>query len=474
MQAPVRGAAGTDRRLLLFGALAAAGVLAAVALGPAAPAPFIVACGLAGLAGIAAIATRVSPAWMVSLGIVAAPMAGNWGFVGIPGALAPDRFLLLAGVVAALARVPALRGLPEPRVRAAHWFFAAYLAYGIGSALIVGTLLIDTVYQVERLGLTALGCFLVAPVVFARRQDRLILLWSLTGLGAYLGLLAIVEIVAPALAFPPFVADASVARNLGRARGPFLESGLNGFAMFTSALAAAVLYVTAPGPWVRRVAPAVVLLCALGILLTLTRTVWLGSAAGVVAALALTPRLRHLLVPALVAGAVLVLIAFAFIPGLAGSATDRAGNQQTIWDRQNLNRAAVGMLLDQPLVGQGWSRFSAVANDFFWQADGYPIGVSRAKTGAHNLPLAIASELGLIGIALWTAGMIAALWAAFTGPIPREVEPWRVAFIALAVHVAVMIMVTPAHHPFVLLITLVWAAIAAGPNSLQPGSGRVP
>jgi O-antigen ligase len=222
------------------------------------------------------------------------------------------------------------------------------------------------------------------------------------------------------------------------------------------------------------VAPTVVGLCALGILLTLTRTVWLGSAAGILAALALTPRLRHLLVPTLVAGAALVLVAFAVIPGLASSATDRAGNQQTIWDRQNLNRAAVGMLLDRPLVGQGWSRFPAVANDYFWQADGYPIGVSRAKTGAHNRPLAIASELGLIGITLWAAGMIAALWAAFTGAIPRDVQPWRVAFIALTVHFLVMIMVTPAQHPFVLLITLVWAAIAAGPNSLQPGTGRVP
>lgn len=451
----------------------ALGGLAAVSLvRPVAPLPFVLLCAAAALVGLAAIAVRIAPAWLLSLGIVVAPMAGNWELVGVPGTLAPDRMLLLAGVIATLARVPAVRDLPEPRVRASHWIFAVYLAYGLGSAVVVGSIFSDTVFQLERLGLTALGCFLVAPVAFARPEDRRILLWCLTGLGAYLGVLAVVEIVAPALVFPAFITDPGIARHLGRARGPFLEAELNGFAMFASLLAALILHSGSVSVRERRVALAVVALCALGILLTLTRTTWLGAVAGGLAALIATPSLRRYLLPSVAAGVAMVLVALAVIPGLAASVTDRASNQHTVWDRQNLNRAAMNMVLDKPLTGHGWNRFSAVANDYFWQADTYPLGVAKAKVGAHNLPLAIASELGLIGVTLWAAGMIAAFWEGLTGRIPPSVRPWRIALIALVVHYVVLVLVTPARHPVIALFLLVWAAIAAGPRSLQPGTGR--
>ncbi len=459
-------AAGAGAVLLAVAALAAIG-----ALQPIAPTQFVLGAMVAALAGVTAIAGRVSPAWLLSLGIVFTPMAGNWEMIGFPGTLAPDRILLLAGVIATLARVPAVRDLPEPRVRTSHWLFAVYLAYAIGSAVIVGTLLSDPVFQLERMGLTAFGCFLVAPVAFARPEDRRILLWCLAGLGGYLGVLAVFEIAAPGLVFPSFITDPSVQRHLGRARGPFLEAELNGYAMFVALIAALILRAISTAPRERLIALLIIGPCALGILLTLTRTTWLGAILGGVIALAVTPRLRHLLLPAVVAGAVLVLGAFAVIPGLSDSATNRAGNQQTLWDRQNLNRAATNMLMEKPLTGHGWNRFASVANSYFFQADDYPLGIVKAKVGAHNLPLAVASELGLIGATLLLGGLLVAFWEGLTGPAAPDIQLWRVGLIALAIHYLVIMLLTPGRHLFLLITLLIWAAVCAGPRSLQPREG---
>ncbi len=470
-QAPLRRPARAGGHLAIAGAGAAAAFLllaATVILRPIAPGQFLVLAFLAGIVGIAAIAARVAPAWLISIGILFVPMAGNWELVGVPGTIAPDRVLLLAGVIATLARVPAVRDLPDPKFRAAHWLFAVYLAYALGSALVVGTLFSDSVFQLERMGITALGCFLVAPVAFARPEDRRILLWCLAGMGAYLGVLAVFEIAAPGLVVPHFITDPSIARHLGRARGPFLEAELNGFAMFVALVAALVLYANSKIPRERALALLVVAPCALGILLTLTRTTWLGAVLGVLVAMLVSRQLRPYLLPAIAAGVLLVIGAFAVIPGLQASASDRANNQGTVYERQNLNRAALNMMLDLPLTGHGWNRFASVADEFFWQADDYPLGVTKAKVGAHNLLLGIGSELGLIGIFLWAAGLVAAGWAALTGPIPPELRAWRIGFVAIAVHYAIVVLFTPARHPYLLLTVLVWAAVAAGPNSLQP------
>ncbi|UUY03511.1 O-antigen ligase family protein [Svornostia abyssi] len=462
--------------VLIAGAVAVIAVplLAAAATRalPVAPPLFLLACGLAGVLGLAVIATRTAPAWLLSLGLVLSSMAGHWDYVGLPGILAPDRLLLVTGVVATLARVAPVRDRPGPALRPSTWAFGLFLACALGSAIFHATLLIDPVAQLDRMGVTAIACFFVAPVAFARESERRVLAWSLVALGAYLAVTALLELTAGGLVVPGFIADPGITRHFGRARGPFLESEADGYAMFACLIAALIARHGTTSPRLRAFTLAVIALCALGIVLTLTRTAWLGAILGAFAALALTPSLRRYLPAAAAAAVVVVLGAFALIPGLSAAAGERAGNQETLWDRQNLNTAAVNMVLDQPLIGHGWNRFSAVANDYFWQAESFPLSVARAQTGVHNLLLAKASELGLIGAALWLLAIILALREGLTGPAPGDLGQWRAGLLALSVFYGVLVMVTPAAHPFELLVLLLWAGVAAGPAALDAGRSR--
>lgn len=452
---------------LALGAVVVAAVVVGAGLRVVGPGEFVLAAALAGAIGVAAIATRTSPAWMLSLGIVLSSMAGHWELVGIPGPAAPDRLLLAAGIIATLARVPAIRGVPEPRIRPSHIVLGIYSAYALGSALFVGTLLFEPVQQFDRMGLIAFGVFLVAPVAFARESDRRILLWALVGMGAYLSVTALLEVLAPPLVFPRFIADPSITRHIGRARGPFLEAEINGYAMFAALIASLIARTLTTSPRARTFTLLVAVGCALGILLTLSRGIWLGTLLGALVGVLMTPGLRRYLLPGLAGLALLVGAAFAVIPGLSERAGDRVGNQQTVWDRRNLNAAALSMVADRPLLGHGWNRFVAVADDYFWQGDEIPLTAANAKTGVHNRALAIASELGLIGLVLWAAAVVLALADGLLGPRPPALQPWRAGLAALAVAYGTLLMTTPAAIIFLLVLLLAWAGVAAGPRALQ-------
>ncbi|UUY03510.1 O-antigen ligase family protein [Svornostia abyssi] len=442
------------------------GLLAMAAAGAIAPRHFLITCGVAGAAGFIAIATGTRPAWLISAGVVLSTVAGHWELVGLPPLVTPERILLVGGVLATLLRVPAVRDVPHLRLRPSHWALMVFAAFAAASALAAGALG-DPIEQLDRIGLPAFACFLAAPVAFATVQDRKILLGCLTALGAYLGVLAVVEIIASGLVFPAYIADPGVSRHLGRARGPFLESEVNGFAMFACLVAAMLLRRGTVVGWQRRAAEIVVTLCVVGIVLTLTRAAWAGAAAGAVAAAAASPQLRRVALPLAAAALVVVIAVFAVIPTLTDRASERATNQETVWDRQNLNRAAVNMFLDAPLTGKGWNSFQTVGDDYFWLADTYPLNTVRARTGMHNLVLARLAEVGLIGAGLWLLASALALLDGLLGP-PRgsDLDAWRVGLLALVTCHVVLIMVTPAAHPFQFVLLFTWAGIAAGPKVL--------
>ncbi|MBJ7331724.1 MAG: O-antigen ligase family protein [Solirubrobacteraceae bacterium] len=442
-----------------------------VSVAPMTTARFTGISWLAAAAGLLAIATRVEPARLLTVGLVLTPMAGNWARLGLPPMVAPDRLLLAAGIVAVFGRTLTTAGTPLPRWRAVHTAMALYLAVVVASALAVGTFFSDPVRLVDRGGLLAFGAFAVAPVAFATARDRRFLLWGLTLLGAYLSVTAVLEITAPQLVVPSFIVDPSYTTHAGRARGPALEASANGLALFSCGMAALILRGLEDRPRVRALLVAVVVLCALGVLLTLTRSVWIGAITGTVVAMLAARELRPWLLPTLLAGAVAVALAFTVIPGLESSADSRASSQTTVWDRQNLNTAAVNMFLEQPLVGQGWDTFGRVANGFFWQGDDYPLTVNQT-TGAHNVVLARASEIGLIGVTLWAAAIILAIVAGLTTkPATPDLRPWRLALIAMSVFVLVLVMLTPAAKVFTFILPLMWAGVAAGPGAISEHEG---
>jgi O-antigen ligase len=403
------------------------------------------------------LAWQVNPAYIFAAAVVLAPLAGNWQVLGVPGALGLDRLLLVVAVSVALLRELLAKRESRLRLEPVHWVLAAAIVYATGSALTAGTLAeSDSFFRLLQIyGLLPFLAFLTAPLVFRHRRDREILLIAFVGLGAYLGLTALFETVGlDALVFPKYILNPNYGTHFGRARGPFVEAVTNGTALYVCAVAAAIAYTSWQRPGKRALAAGVCGLCLLGTLLTLQRSVWLATLLATIVAMLSIRELRRLLVPALAVGAVAVLAALAFVPGLADHTQERIGDQRTVQDRENANRAAINMVESRPLLGFGWSEFDQKGVDYFQLSPDYPLSI----TVVHNLFLGLAAELGLVGLTLWVIGFLFGVVTAMVARPPPELRAWRVGLIAIGVfYLVVCNFVPPVVFPN--LIIWLWAGV---------------
>lgn len=413
---------------------------------------------LGGMLGSAGAATyliwHASPTWLLTLALVTAPIAGYWEQLGIPGKLSPDRLLLIGAVVTVLLRGPAIRQRRQLPRAPAHLVLVLASLYAIGSAIVAGTLLRNAPFfkLFEAYGVLLFLVFYVAPAAFATPRQRQVLLTALVVLGGYLGLTALFETIhLHQLVFPRYINDPTVGIHFGRARGPFAEAVTNGTALFTCGAAAVLAFGLWRRTWARAAAAAVAILCFGGILFTLERSVWLGAVvAGVVTVLAI-PLLRRLAVPILLAGALIGGGAYLVAP--REQVQQRATDSQTVWDRKNLDLAAVRMIMDRPLVGFGWSRFAdaSVNGDYFRLSSTYPLTAAGAED--HNEFLSHGAELGLVGLSLWLLGIGLAVVGALRAPMPDpDLRGWKALLVAYAVfYVVVSNFVPPQLFPNLLL-----------------------
>jgi putative inorganic carbon (HCO3(-)) transporter len=419
----------------------------------------VLAAGIAGLSGVY-LAWHVAPAYVFSVAIALSVFAGNWGGMGLPNGAAPDRFVLLVGILALLFRSPGAGERRLPRFRAAHWALVGTSVYAIASALVVGTLLTsDGGFRLlDRLGLVPFAMFFLAPVVFRSQRERMILLATLVGIGAYLGLTALFQTIGvPSLVFPKYILDPSFGLHFDRARGPFVEAEANGLALYGCGVAAVVASVIWKRTGPRLFAIVTAVLCAAGTLFTLQRAVWIGAALATLLALVGFQQLRRYVVIAAVVLPAIVLISFAVVPGLESKALTRAQDERPVWDRQNLNAAAIRMIEARPLLGFGWQQFHTHSPEYFQQASTYPL--TGTKEPLHSAFLSNAVELGIPGTILWLVAIVLAVGGAIARRGPPALEPWRIGLLAYAVMWIVVANFTPLERPFVSILLMVWAGV---------------
>ncbi len=402
---------------------------------------------------------------LVVAGLVASVLSGNSWLLGLP--IPPDRILLATGVLLTLLTTPPpWTGLL--RWRAVHGLMLATVAWTVWSAVTHQTL--STPYGfyalLDRL-VVPFGLFVLAPVLFASAESRRVLLKALVGLGIYLGLTAIFEVVGPtALVFPRYIMNPDVGILFGRARGPFVAAEANGMVLsaclFASCLAASLFR----GLW-RAAAVIAVPLTAVGVLLALTRSVWIGVGLAMVALFVLAPRIRRPIglmatsAAAVLAGLLLLLPAFRALLG------ERLTAERSVFDRQNTNAAALRAIEENPVEGVGWARFLFEAVDWVRQADTYP--VTNVEIEIHNVVLSRAAELGLVGAALWLGCVLAGPGiAALRIPSTTDLTGWRLVFVGYASVWAVCIMLSPV--PYVLPNYLFWllAGLVLSDYLVQP------
>jgi O-antigen ligase len=302
--------------------------------------------------------------------------------------------------------------------------------------------------------------FLVAPVAFATARQRTILLGSLVGAGAYLAVTAVLEkLELYDLVVPSYIGDRFVGTHFGRSRGPFLEAGANGLALYACAAAAAIGLVLWRAPRQRAIATAVAALAPIALLLTVTRSIWLAGIAATVVAMATTPGLRRFLVPVALAGAAAVLVAFTVIPGLAKQAEDRQEDKNPVYERENTTAAGLRMVAARPLLGFGWQRADEEMEPYFRLDPDRPL--IGANAGFHNLYLEYGVSLGLVGLAVWLLGGALAVRSAFVGRAPPSVRPWQVGLKAVLVAWIIVGLSTPLAYLFSTVLLWTWAGVAS-------------
>ena len=429
---------------------------------------------LAATAAVVYVALRVEPAWPISAGIALSIFSGHSDRLGFP--IGPDRLLIAAGLLGV-----ALEGLrdvegrarrPPIRIETAHWLLFAALLWAVGSAWWAGTLTQSSGFfaLLDRFGLMPFLVFLVAPVAFRTDHQRVILLGTLIVTGAYLGLTAFFEGVGlDALVFPQYILDPSVGLHAERVRGPFAQAVAMGLGLFLCGAAAAMGTARwRARPWVRAGCVAVAALCALGMLLTVTRAIWLGGLLAAVVVVCATPHLWRFVPAGAVMVGLLIAGALAFVPGLEANAKERSGDEAPVWVRENTNRAALAIVVDRPLFGVGWERFTDRSPQWFQQDDDIPL--TGAGEGVHNVFLANASELGLPGTFLWLAGAALAIGGGLMRRVRTELWPWKVFLLAATTMIVVAGSVGPLPYAFPLLVLWTLAGLVGSTPPMGPSS----
>jgi O-antigen ligase len=447
-------------------------VLAGLTIGPSGRTLAAGAVFLAVVASGAFVLWRMDPVWSFAIALLLAPMSGNWSGVGIPGIVSPNRIVLAIAVASVLFRGGASRDRPRIRLTAAHVMMALTAAYVIVSAFASSTLfdIPSAAAIVERYGLLPFLVFFAAPAVFRTDRDRERLLLVFIAFGAYLGLTALFETIGlRALVFPRYISDPTFGFRADRARGPFVEPGQDGLAMFTCACACVMFLAGRRRATAKVLVVSIGVLCLVGVLFTLTRAAWVGAAAGAVAATVAAPGLRRFALP-LIGGAVLaVAVALAVIPGLSEKASSRESNQGTVIERYALNRAGLNMIEARPLFGFGWARYFDYNRDYLEQGADYSLPPRISRVPIHNLYLNLGVELGLVGLLLWLAAVTLAVGGAIVRRGPPAIQPWRWMLLAVAVFYVSLSSLEPTVTFSSLLLFLLAGVVHAGhPDSLSP------
>jgi O-antigen ligase len=385
--------------------------------------------------------------------------SGAWSQVGL-GNIPLNRLLAVLVICQCLLRSPGTVHMPRLQLRNVHLLMALTIVYALGSAAAAGTLTTERGFLAlwDTLGVMPYLLFLVAPAIFHGARERRMLLITLMGLGPH------------SLVFPHYIVASDAATpGVLRAGGPFQAAIAEGCATFVCAVAAVIAYGLWRGERKRWLAAAAGLASIAGCFLTLERGVWLAAALASIAAALATRAGRRWLLPGFAVAAIVLGGALALSSTLSNSASERATDQRSVWDRENQIAAGTRMVQAKPLFGFGLNRFSSDSRDYFRQPFTFPqtgyvpgiaIGEPPAPQPLHSAYLAYAVELGLLGATLWLASLLWAIGEGIFARGPTEMRPWKLGLIAVATFVLVVIAVNPHEPPFAFVIVFTWAGVA--------------
>ncbi len=258
-------------------------------------------------------------------------------------------------------------------------------------------------------------------------------MWVLTGLGIYLGFTAVAETAQQWWAvFPRYISDPLQGLHYGRARGPMLNSVSLGIYL-SVCLWAAWLLIPGAAKFRKEILLGAVGLMAFSVLLTFTRSTWIGLAGSgvVVLTLQLPPAWR---LPALgtMVGSGVLLLAVGWEALLHVQREDRGEvSAHSVQQRESFLYVSMKMFHDNPLWGVGFGRFYDQKMPYLSDRRQEFELESIRPLHHHNTFLGFLTETGMMGLALFLAvlgGFARSAWRLFRAegidPDVRRLSLW--------------------------------------------------
>ena len=326
-----------------------------------------------------------------------------------------DRVLLI-GLVAAFAIQWRFGQLAFRPLTLRDWMLAAMLAIFVASAAFSGEPAISD-------GVTSkwgrlLTSFLLPAVIYGiirqldiKRRDWSRLLAILVVLGLYLACTGACEVAGRwSLVFPHYIANPDLGIHFGRARGPELNAVSLGLYVTACLLCAWTLFSFAAGRSYQLALAVAVPLMAVGVLLTFTRSTWIGLvASGLVVAAVQIPRRWRL--PALFAaglfGLLVVTATWGQLIGLKREGTV-ADSEHSVDQRESFAYVSWQMFRDYPIFGVGFGRFYDRKLPYLSDRSQNFELESLRPLHHHNTLLSVLTETGLVGFAAFVG--VFAVW----------------------------------------------------------------
>lgn len=399
------------------------------------------------------------------------------------GPLPTDAFVLaFGGLLAALLirRVQGARSAPVGRV---GYVVAAYVAWTVFSA--VSAHVYDPVFPSDGTEIDVFRFVLVGTVmplvvllvgiaVLSRPGAVEVLVRTTLLIGGYSAYVSIMQFHGPtALIWPSYAAGSDVW--VGRAIGVVNQPAAHGLLLVVGYVVALMV---ASEPWRARTtrvgAALLALACAYSVFLTYTRAVYVALALVVVLGAWLARGWRTGFVLTGLVGLAGAAVNFASL-ATTSRETGGIGSTNEIDDRLNINATGVWATLREPLTGWGIGRFGAV-NTYHHQQFSPEIPWERGYgIAAHNDLLAVSSELGLVGAALWLTIVVVVAVRLVRGLRLTSADPTRARLVlaALLAYVSWIVSGLLVDQRFfdvsnLLVLALVGAAIGAAERTLVP------
>jgi O-antigen ligase len=254
----------------------------------------------------------------------------------------------------------------------------------------------------------------------ALTESRVVVLHGFLAIfGVYLGLTGVAEMTGHwSLVFPRYIADPKIGLHFGRARGPMVQSVSYGLYLGICAVAM-LLWMQRFGRRGKLVGWLLTLLPLAAAALTLTRSVWLGTALALLlyAALVLGSRARKLvLFSALAAGSLVFALKFDSLAAFEreGTAADTRSSAES---RASFAYVSWQMFQDRPLFGFGFGQFPEAKLPYLADRT-TSLNLELIRPLAHhNTYLSLLVELGLVGLVLFL--VIGGLWVQYAWRLAR-------------------------------------------------------